>query len=1043
MAIILSYTPTSIIDKALFNFDVAGIANFRLYGNVVVSISQPFMLSQYLSGYGYSSYTWSPDVPSIFWNSTQVVNINSMLAMYSNFINLSFSTVYDYTSYSPLGVGIYTNSDINITLIYRTDLNFSGISSINQNSFGYTGSPLDIILNEAGFGSTNYNLNNDTFGFHTLMHEIGHSLGLSHPHSSYSNGTATLTSDYAATVGVGFQQLGFVINSAADMNKEYFSIMSYDDLKPPNSSDTYAQTPMILDTIALIDAYGAGSGTSGYGNDTITPGSLAGVAAYRTYFDLGGTNLVNLMNYVTGVYFNMGVTITGASHLVGVSMSIDDAKRMIAAQDPTSLRWYYGEFQNAFGSIGDDVIIGNYLDNTIDGYLGNDTIDGGGGTNTLVLDCSSSSCTNFVSDSSGLKKTLTSTLGIDTLYNIQFVKFSDKTITVTDLQNQFLPPSSGSINNFLNNLNKLSSSSFAVNDSSVNIASNIDLLQSNASKISSISLTGTLTPISITGTQLTNDAAVLGLINGSYTLNLSGINITSLTSVCANSHVASITISDTSVSIAANLDFLQSSLGKVKGISLQDNAALSLSSSQLGSDATVLALLPSSTQFDITDSSDNIVNNLSTLLTDLIQIKSITLNNPSDYMPLTVSQLGTYSGIFAKFNSTPNISVTDIASHFNGLNLTSYKGDKVALILSSSDSDMTLSGGAVTKVDLTNLTDANFNTKMINSGLDTEIDITANGTTHKMVLQGETLNQVQVVANYTSSINNISQVGLSPDNSTLMIHFKSGETTSLPYYGGSGTVNLGGTTYQTNNLAQQASVVGATNTPIFTDGTGGNTSYLLPTKFTGPVSLGLQWELISNTDNAVVTGSSQNDFIKVASSNSIGKAVNGGGGTDVIDGGVGSTFVSGGGSGATTHSGDTFFLDGRAPGTSWSTITDFKFGSDQATIWGFVKGVSSVDMNPVFSNPNNEGAIGYKGLTLHFDNLLPDGQASGTNLNMNSITLSGHTLADIGVSSLQDLNNQIAHATTPNAYNQYIVNDHILIGQTFDVAGTHGYLFIH
>ena len=255
------------------------------------------------------------------------------------------------------------------------------------------------------------------------------------------------------------------------------------------------------------------------------------------------------------------------------------------------------------------------------------------------------------------------------------------------------------------------------------------------------------------------------------------------------------------------------------------------------------------------------------------------------------------------------------------------------------------------------------------------------------------------------------------------------------------TPNRNGVTYLNNIQLLQFS--NGTNLPVFVNSSNNQQTYLLPTKFTGPVSLGLNWQLINNDDNAVITGSSENEFIKVASTNSIGKAVNGGGGTDVIDGGVGSTFVSGGGSGATTHSGDTFFLDGRAPGTSWSTITDFKFSSDQATIWGFVKGVSSVDMNPVFSNPNNEGAIGYKGLTLHFDNLLPDGQASGTNLNMNSITLSGHTLADIGVSSLQDLNNQIAQATIPNAYNQYIVNGHILIGQTFDVAGTHGYLFIH
>jgi hypothetical protein len=187
----------------------------------------------------------------------------------------------------------------------------------------------------------------------------------------------------------------------------------------------------------------------------------------------------------------------------------------------------------------------------------------------------------------------------------------------------------------------------------------------------------------------------------------------------------------------------------------------------------------------------------------------------------------------------------------------------------------------------------------------------------------------------------------------------------------------------------------------------------------------------------VVTGSTSNDFIKVASTNSSGKAVNGGGGSDVIDGGVGSTFISGG----TGHTGDTFFLDGRAPGVSWSTITDFGLGTDQTTIWGFVKGVSSIDTT--INDTNTGGAAGYTGLTLHFDNLLTDGQTTGSNASLNSITLSGHTLLDLGVSSIAQLNTEITNATYNASTGQYLVNSHILIGQTSDSLGMHSYLFIH
>jgi hypothetical protein len=211
--------------------------------------------------------------------------------------------------------------------------------------------------------------------------------------------------------------------------------------------------------------------------------------------------------------------------------------------------------------------------------------------------------------------------------------------------------------------------------------------------------------------------------------------------------------------------------------------------------------------------------------------------------------------------------------------------------------------------------------------------------------------------------------------------------------------------------------------PVFRS-SGNATGFTLPEIFTGPPSLNLQYQLIDSSYNAVVIGGTTNDFIKLSSTNSSGKAVDGGGGSDVIDGGVGSTFVSGG----TNHTASTFFLDGRAPGTSWSTITDFQLGSDKATIWGWKQGVSQVQALEI-----DGGATGYSGLTLHFQNLLPDGAISGqTNDFLNSITLSGLTLADFGASSLDELNTQIANRT----------NTLIKSGIVTDEFGDHGYLLL-
>jgi Ca2+-binding RTX toxin-like protein len=209
--------------------------------------------------------------------------------------------------------------------------------------------------------------------------------------------------------------------------------------------------------------------------------------------------------------------------------------------------------------------------------------------------------------------------------------------------------------------------------------------------------------------------------------------------------------------------------------------------------------------------------------------------------------------------------------------------------------------------------------------------------------------------------------------------------------------------------------------PEFSIVTNGVSAGASPTLFKGDASLKLHYQMIDTTPGAIIAGSALNDFIVLQGGGN--KAVNGGLGDDVIDGGTGSTFVSGGGGS------NTFFLDGRASGVSWSTITDFQLGEgDKATIWGWKEGVSRVK-----EVVENGGAAGYAGLTLHFENLLPDGSAStARNASLNSITFTSKSLSDFGVESVSELNQQIASGS----------NSHFIVGATNDVYGEHGYLYI-
>lgn len=119
-----------------------------------------------------------------------------------------------------------------------------------------------------------------------------------------------------------------------------------------------------------------------------------------------------------------------------------------------------------------------------------------------------------------------------------------------------------------------------------------------------------------------------------------------------------------------------------------------------------------------------------------------------------------------------------------------------------------------------------------------------------------------------------------------------------------------------------------------------------------PVVNYLEWQYIysgSNsiaistlTPNVFIHGGSGVDAIQVAT------------GKNVLDGGLGSNWLIGG------DGQDTFFVDARGGGVTWSTIGGF-IANDAATIWGFNPGVSR------YWWEDNQGVDGWKGATLRID----------------------------------------------------------------------------
>lgn len=380
MATFVSYAPTTTIARAMFNFDATGGNNYTYSGPIRVSVSDSFTAVERAALHFDADI--STVVAEVVWAPATLINIANTLTIIQQFVSVDFlwqgdiDTIGSNVIVNPAEVAAANRSDINISLINRGNIDWVGLAGgDNDTDLGYNGAAGDVFVNQHFLSETLFDVGTPSRS--TLIHELLHNLGLSHPHSDYSAaGVPTITTDYAATRNLGFAKLGFITTTAQDMYKEYFSVMSYAD----NSPIDEPHTPMILDVIALQQAYGEGSGTHTAGDDTIG----AGTTGYRVYFDKGGVDTIDLSFYATGVYLHMGVSITGAAHWVGVAMSTADSLRMgVHGNGPQNLRWFYGEFENATGSVAADRMIGNGLANHISGLAGADKLYGAGGDDVL------------------------------------------------------------------------------------------------------------------------------------------------------------------------------------------------------------------------------------------------------------------------------------------------------------------------------------------------------------------------------------------------------------------------------------------------------------------------------------------------------------------------------------------------------------------------------------------------------------------------------------------------------------------------------------
>lgn len=394
--------------------NIDGVLSGYKWSGSTITVSFPSAASAYGSGYEEARHDFRPA-------TSQMVSAARVV----------FNQVMTFTN---LGISETTlHTTANIRLAHSSDASPTAYAYYPGN---YT---------QAGdiwFSGTQYDapIRGD-YAWFSMLHEIGHALGLKH--GNETGGVARVAMQYA-------------------YDAQEYSLMTYRSyVGAPtdyvyNEDHSFAQTYMMYDIAALQEMYGADYTTnSGDNIYTFSPtigamfidGRSQGIPGanriFLTIWDGGGNDTYDLSNYTSDLIIDLrpgGYSKFSSAQIAdlgnGHRAKGNVYNALLHDGDPRSF------IENAVGGRGNDTIVGNRANNhlsggagddSLDGGIGNDVLNGDGGTDTAVIHARlTQTSVSFVRGS----PIFDGPQGHDSLFNVEQYRFDDGTVVQGDGNNR-------------------------------------------------------------------------------------------------------------------------------------------------------------------------------------------------------------------------------------------------------------------------------------------------------------------------------------------------------------------------------------------------------------------------------------------------------------------------------------------------------------------------------------------------------------------------------------------------------------------------------